>query len=575
MNDKFCLKQQEETPIQSRRHKRHTIRYAYARSSDTKANDDTGQDFLAIGSNESTLVFALCDGVSQSFFGDIAARFLGHALLDWLGEVPENHEDQEKLAGELDRYLHSLTEDATKLVQTTRLPADLPPMLRDVLEKKRNIGSESTFVCGRIDLSRSGQPGYLFLSWMGDSRLRLWSENDELDMLDPDTFLTRERWSTRHGPINGAPHVFCQSLEYASPSITRLSTYSDGFSLLDEYARALPTKNIQDLIDYSWGLPGSDDISFLEVWLDRYPSKLDHLDLPAPSNIHFQNSSKSLKITWDDVENATGYVIEIGRGKRTWQKNITAPHIALKPLHEEFRVRLRASQNDVSGLWSEWQAAPAVVQTVQPGTTVPIPPPVRPGSVPPPPPPLPPPSRGPARPASLPPPLPSRRRAYFYTGGIAVLLGIMLCMGMFVLQNDIRPEFPFLPTSTQYSPYMPIYFYTPPPRTSTSTLTPSPTLTLTFTPSPTIIFTPSVTPTPVIRPTLSIAVAPPPLPSSTPSKTAIFFRRPDVVTRQLLSHFYQCLVSHLRDAYAYYMNDILHILRQKFSEQGGDCEWKQ
>lgn len=61
-------------------------RFAYARSADTRASGDVGQDYLAVREGPQTLVFALCDGVSQSFYGDLAARYLGDALVAWLGE---------------------------------------------------------------------------------------------------------------------------------------------------------------------------------------------------------------------------------------------------------------------------------------------------------------------------------------------------------------------------------------------------------------------------------------------------------------------------------------------------------
>src|SRR3954469_7654453 len=61
-----------------------TWRYAYARSADCRRAGQVGQDFLTIRCDGRAVAFAVCDGVGQSFFGEIAAGLLGSALLDWL-----------------------------------------------------------------------------------------------------------------------------------------------------------------------------------------------------------------------------------------------------------------------------------------------------------------------------------------------------------------------------------------------------------------------------------------------------------------------------------------------------------
>ena len=56
-------------------------RYAYARAADLIAMDEGGQDYLALRWADGVVAFSLCDGVSLSFYGDLAARRLGHELV--------------------------------------------------------------------------------------------------------------------------------------------------------------------------------------------------------------------------------------------------------------------------------------------------------------------------------------------------------------------------------------------------------------------------------------------------------------------------------------------------------------
>ena len=53
------------------------VRFAYARSSDSMANQIEGQDYLCFRHNDQRLVFVVADGVGSSFCGNLAARILG------------------------------------------------------------------------------------------------------------------------------------------------------------------------------------------------------------------------------------------------------------------------------------------------------------------------------------------------------------------------------------------------------------------------------------------------------------------------------------------------------------------
>jgi hypothetical protein len=168
------------------------------RSADTRAAGDSGQDYLTFSQDEQSFVFALCDWVSQSFYGDIAARLLGDGLLAWLARIEPSDPNAEVLTASLDAYLKDLTTGAMNTVQQQPLPDHMPPKLREVLEQKRQQSSESTLVCGRIDLpSKQLSQGRAVFAWMGGFCLRIWGPAGERAAELGDTSKTEE-YGTPH-----------------------------------------------------------------------------------------------------------------------------------------------------------------------------------------------------------------------------------------------------------------------------------------------------------------------------------------------------------------------------------------
>ena len=530
MSDTYFLSQKQETPVEVLRSQRFTLRFTYARATETRIENETGQDFLAFRADDDKLVFALCDGVSQSFFGDFAARFLGHSLIDWLWKKKPHCNDLQNLADDFNSLLLSLTEIASKKVQEIPLPNDIPPMFREVLEEKRVFGSESTFICGRIDFQKQNQPGQIFFSWMGDSRLRLWTNDTELAILQHSTFRTQERWSTRQGPVNGAPHVFCSSFEQAKDMITRIAVYSDGFVLFDDYDYPLPTQEIQELIFQSWNLPGSDDISFLEIWLQPYPLILDDLYLDAPRRIQVHPKEDHFQISWERIDQAENYEIELRSSAGIRRKTVINNYIAVKRSLVDTAFRIRAIANDVSGLWSPWITLQKPVPVGEEGEGQ--------EALPPPPPP-PSDSVGSTEGAQREEPKKTDWRIRLLTVSSLLLFFIGVTFLAVYGFLEVKDHLPFTKTSTPTVTSTPIIIYIPPifqektlsttPKThptitidyrltTTPALSDTPALFITPTPSPTIsptsIPTQTVTPIPTHKPIPTPTTVPIPLPPS-------------------------------------------------------------
>jgi len=241
-------------------------RYAYARASETQHAQEKGQDYLTFARNEQSFLFALCDGVSLSYCGELAAKMLGDALLDWLAsDVIDKEQQEEFLLQQLELHLQALTTVTSRIVVNHPLSSEIKGLLRDVLEAKRSLGSETMYICGRIDLpSHSFPKGRILFAWQGDLRLRLFSQEQEITECLQATCNTQERWSTLHGPVGGKPHLFQSSL--AGPHcFTRMIAYTDGLATLDK-CYPLPTDNeLQSMILQASDSPLSDDIALLDV----------------------------------------------------------------------------------------------------------------------------------------------------------------------------------------------------------------------------------------------------------------------------------------------------------------------
>ncbi|UOY91678.1 hypothetical protein MUG87_14425 [Ectobacillus sp. JY-23] len=253
---KIVSLQEQETPICQIEKHSFMCRYTYRRAKETQLVNDIGQDYFSLLIQEGTLVFALCDGVSLSFCGDVAARYLGDILLDWLQGMTWDNED--KIKQSLVTYLEKATETGTKIVNMHPLPHSVEGILRDVLEEKRLQGSEAMYVCGRIDV-KNGKTKVM-IAYQGDSRFRLFKDTTELH-IPQETFHTSGRWSSRTGCVGGDPHICI----WEGNVINRIVVYSDGLARLDDVDVIPSDTQLESLILQSEAAPVSDDLCLLDI----------------------------------------------------------------------------------------------------------------------------------------------------------------------------------------------------------------------------------------------------------------------------------------------------------------------
>ena len=79
------------------------------------------------------MAVVLCDGVSQSFFGDLSANFLCKSLSEYLLNLPLKG-GLEQIQDQLIEFLNALSSDFSQIIENHRIDPLLPKFLQNVLE---------------------------------------------------------------------------------------------------------------------------------------------------------------------------------------------------------------------------------------------------------------------------------------------------------------------------------------------------------------------------------------------------------------------------------------------------------
>ena len=186
----------------------------FKKCQESHLQNEPSQDSLSLIWGESQIVAVLCDGVSQSFYGNLAAYEVSTQLSRYLWD----NRNRCVSAHEVTMFLNSLQKEIATLVQRQQLPENLPPIVRNVLEKRREYGSETVLAACVIETQRSFADVYV----LGNIRVTWRGKGDtSRTRVLPD----RERWSSKHG-CKGIPEVRYWHIQ---PFIS-LSLLSDGLA---------------------------------------------------------------------------------------------------------------------------------------------------------------------------------------------------------------------------------------------------------------------------------------------------------------------------------------------------------
>ena len=254
----FQIRQDTETPLTALSTPLGTLLYLYARSGDSVSSATIGQDYLTFRFGQSNLVFAVCDGVGQSFMGNLAACMLGDGLVEWLWGI-RRPADATNFSKAVTEALNALTATSARQVAEYKLPDNLPPILVQALEMQRRYGSESMFVAGRLSLG--GKDPWVALCWLGDSPVAAIDIDGKLVDLGPRGH-TSERWNATTG-VKGTVHTWVGSAE----KVARVAGYTDGLGLSH-----VPTDPDLARLMEAWKTsPPADDASLFDVRLAPSP----------------------------------------------------------------------------------------------------------------------------------------------------------------------------------------------------------------------------------------------------------------------------------------------------------------
>jgi len=268
------------------------INIIYARSSECQSSNDIGQDYIILCTDGRKLSFALCDGVSQSFFGDAAARFLGNRVAKWL--IEQSRDKINNIEEEFVHYINSIVPEATEYINKIPITNSLPPMVIKVLEKKRLQGSQTAFICGRLDYEPNLENGNIVIFWMGDSQFELWQNDKEIVKAFTLQKNSKYFWSSSFGTKEKIPNSYKGNIQ----DKTLLRAYSDGLMLIGENLdRQISIKSLWDKVQKTWSNPLSDDISFIQIEILKEPLlSVAYKPLAIENKIELKKSHKKLNL---------------------------------------------------------------------------------------------------------------------------------------------------------------------------------------------------------------------------------------------------------------------------------------
>jgi hypothetical protein len=236
--------------------------YLFNRSSDSYINNVDGQVYFIFRDGNDKFCFVLCDGVGQSYCGQLAAKFLGEYLFNWLENLDANLLQDPTLVNQLTSNINILCDEAQQMVIKHQLPENMPDLLLMALTEQKSYGSEAVFVAGRIDFQLGKMPPILNLFWLGDTKIHLFDKNGgEVDI--PGSWINSERWSTKFG-VKGTEIVnhWCTELW----KIKKIVIHSDGLkaSALNQlYSLLKAPGEMNSAIESLRSLPESDDVSLI------------------------------------------------------------------------------------------------------------------------------------------------------------------------------------------------------------------------------------------------------------------------------------------------------------------------
>ena len=251
------------------------FRFLSYRKSEDAALNLRSEDYIVSELTPEKAIFGLCDGVGSSFYGNIGSQILGEILLGWLEKVPlPNNLSLEKpqvvnswlgtLAAELTSELNGKVPFATSVIQKKEITSQDELVRLAEITQRDDFGTQSNFACGIVwPRSRVLPKGLALLFWLGNARVRLFSDSRDLSSMlgwgkDPNQL--KEVWSSKDGVVG---KVYSHVTDLST--VTHIIAYSDGLENAEEQIRPnLDGSQLEALVQKSQSIK-DDDATFLEI----------------------------------------------------------------------------------------------------------------------------------------------------------------------------------------------------------------------------------------------------------------------------------------------------------------------
>lgn len=276
------------------------LRFASYRKSEDAKLGLRSEDYLVSDLSPAHAMFALCDGVGTSFYGNIGSQFLGETLTHWLRNIllPESLSESsvkkwlDGLNSDLTRVLTNIVALATSTVKEKELSSHDHLTKIAEISQRDDYGTQSNFVCGRIWPKSPQLPnGMVVVFWVGNARGRIFHGNNDLSYLlkwgaNPDQL--KEVWSSKEGII-GKLYSFQTDLS----QVDTILAYSDGLEDVEEHIGPnLNGVQIEGLVKRAQASK-DDDISFMQISVVDSDSEAYSDDIVEKVRKHFSASTSS------------------------------------------------------------------------------------------------------------------------------------------------------------------------------------------------------------------------------------------------------------------------------------------
>lgn len=327
------------------------IRYFVLRKYENIVVKWVSEDYLAWKSNKNLFVFSLCDGVSKSFLGNVASEFLGSRFLTWLWDLTSIN-NFDNLHGEIYTLLDKWRNEGNKLVSDYHLPTNISIAAQNGLQyRKERIGSETVFLCGRIEKLNETKWQGLFIR-MGNVQLQLYdSHGKKLQKFSDDN--DKNRWSTKSGMIGNLEILMTPT----HMDFKQILLFSDGLKHYSDKFNGIKDKQLYKYIGKELSSKENDDITYLEIVLKTNPA-ISRTLLPPEILSIVQISKRRYIIKWVLIPGARYEIqITLNFGFVRAKTRVVNANEILHQFHRAgiYYVRVRAIIDNNITQWSRQQ----------------------------------------------------------------------------------------------------------------------------------------------------------------------------------------------------------------------------